>query len=29
VQVTRAMPKMLAALKRNPDRGLLHFEMFL
>jgi hypothetical protein len=21
------MPKRLAALKRNPDRGLLHFEV--
>ncbi len=28
VQVARAMPPMLAELKRNPELGLLHFEVF-
>ena len=29
LQVTRAMPAMLAELKRTPDLGLLHLETFL
>jgi len=29
LRVARAMPPMLAELKRTPDLGLLHFESFL
>jgi hypothetical protein len=29
LRVARAMPPMLAELKRSPDLGLLHFEPFL
>jgi hypothetical protein len=29
VQVARAMPPMLEELKRHPELGLLHFEVFL
>jgi hypothetical protein len=29
IPVSRAMPRMLAELKRHPELGLLHFEVFL